>query len=58
MIHLPPYCLYEKVYWGRSPKDRYFIKTADNENVIEWGVRNRPVSESAFVDIYKNLMHI
>ena len=50
-----PLIVYTGKFTGRSPKDRYFVKTADNENVIEWGVRNRPVSESMFDDIYKKL---
>ena len=50
-----PLIVYTGKFTGRSPKDRYFVKTADNENVIEWGLRTRPVSESTFDDIYKKL---
>ena len=53
-----PLIVYTGKFIGRSPKDRYFVKTADNENVIEWGLGNRPVSESTFDDIYKKLQYI
>ena len=33
-------------FTGRSPKDRYFVKTKLNEKVIDWGTRNNPISES------------
>ena len=50
-----PLIVYTGKFTGRSPKDRYFVRTLDNENVIEWGLRTRPVSESTFDDIYKKL---
>ena len=50
-----PLIVYTEKFTGRSPKDRYFVRTVDNENVIEWGLRTRPVSESTFDDIYKKL---
>jgi len=36
-----PLIVYTGKFTGRSPKDRYFVKTADNENVIEWILRTR-----------------
>jgi phosphoenolpyruvate carboxykinase (ATP) len=42
-------------FTGRSPKDRYFVKSKKNENVINWGLRNRPVVEKTFDEIYQKI---
>ena len=39
-------------FTGRSPKDRYFVKTDQYVNKIDWGHRNQPISEKNF-DIVK-----
>ena len=36
------------IYTGRSPKDRFIVKTKDNENLIDWGEVNQPLSEKSF----------
>ena len=40
---------------GRSPKDRYFVKTNLNEKVIDWGTRNNSISENTFRDLNKQM---
>ena len=40
-------------FTGRSPKDRYFVKTTKNKNIIEWGERNQSVSEKTFELFFK-----
>ena len=27
-------------FTGRSPEDRYFVKTEQNKNIVDWGKRN------------------
>jgi phosphoenolpyruvate carboxykinase (ATP) len=36
------------IYTGRSPKDRFIVKTKDNEDLIDWGEVNQPLSEKSF----------
>ena len=40
---------------GRSPKDRYFVKTKESEGIIDWGSRNQSVSEKTFDEVYKKI---
>jgi len=39
------------IYTGRSPKDRFIVKNKSNENLVDWGVINQPLSEEAFDDL-------
>lgn len=43
-------------FTGRSPKDRYFVKTKLNEKVIDWGTRNNPISENG--NVLKNIPYV
>ena len=36
------------IYTGRSPKDRFIVKTKENKDLVDWGVINQPLSEEAF----------
>tara|TARA_B110000438_G_scaffold101205_1_gene100145 strand:- start:1063 stop:2625 length:1563 start_codon:yes stop_codon:yes gene_type:complete len=36
------------IYTGRSPKDRFIVKTEENKDLVDWGVINQPLSEEAF----------
>jgi|TARA_B110000196_G_scaffold110649_1_gene95990 phosphoenolpyruvate carboxykinase (ATP) len=36
------------IYTGRSPKDRFIVKTNENKDLVDWGVINQPLSEEAF----------
>ena len=42
-------------FTGRSPKDRYFVKTIKNKDIIQWGERNQPVSEKTFEKVFKKI---
>ena len=39
------------IYTGRSPKDRFIVKNKSNENLVDWGEINQPLSEGAFDDL-------
>jgi phosphoenolpyruvate carboxykinase (ATP) len=36
------------IYTGRSPNDRFIVKNKSNENLIDWGDVNLPLSEKSF----------
>ena len=42
-------------FTGRSPKDRYFVKTNANEKIIDWGSRNNEISEATFNILHQQL---
>lgn len=39
-------------FTGRSPKDKYFVKQGESENLISWGDINKPVSTEIFDELY------
>ncbi len=39
------------IYTGRSPKDRFIVKNKSNENLVDWGKINQPLSEEAFDEL-------
>ena len=39
------------IYTGRSPKDRFIVKNKSNENLVDWGEINQPLSEEAFDEL-------
>jgi len=39
------------IYTGRSPKDRFIVKNKSNENLVDWGEINQPLSEKAFDEL-------
>ena len=39
-------------FTGRSPKDRYIVRTNKNKNIIDWGIRNKFISEKSYDEIY------
>ncbi len=44
-------------YTGRSPKDRFIVDEQENHDMIAWGNVNRPISEKAFNNLYKKVVH-
>jgi len=42
-------------FTGRSPKDRFIVKDAGNENTIWWGDINQPFSPEAFDVIHREM---
>ncbi len=36
------------IYTGRSPNDRFIVRNKANENLIDWGDINLPISEDSF----------
>jgi phosphoenolpyruvate carboxykinase (ATP) len=40
---------------GRSPKDRFFVKTSLNESSIAWGGNNQPFDESKYQKIFEKV---
>ena len=36
------------IYTGRSPNDRFIVKTEENKDLVDWGEINQPLSEGAF----------
>ena len=43
------------IYTGRSPKDRFIVKTEENRDLVDWGEINQPLSEKAFDLIEKSV---
>ena len=41
------------IYTGRSPDDRFIVKSKSNEHLIDWGEINQPLSEEAFDELEK-----
>ncbi len=39
------------IYTGRSPRDRFIVKNKSNENLVDWGEINQPLSEEAFDEL-------
>ena len=52
---LKPLIVHTGRFTGRSPKDRYFVKTKKNKTHIDWGKRNQPVSEDTFDIIFQKI---
>ena len=50
-----PLIVHTGKFTGRSPKDRYIVKTLQNKDHIEWGKRNQPVSEETFDKIFQKI---
>ena len=50
-----PLIVHTGKFTGRSPKDRYFVKTQQNKNYIDWGNRNQHVSEKIFNKIFQKI---
>jgi phosphoenolpyruvate carboxykinase (ATP) len=44
-------------FTGRSPKDKYVVREAGTQSVVDWGSVNQPMSEQAFDQIYEKLLH-
>ena len=42
-------------FTGRSPEDRYFVRTAQNKDIIDWGERNISISENTFEKLFIQL---
>ncbi len=40
---------------GRSPKDRFIVKNADNENAIAWGDQNIPTDAETFDRLHEQM---
>ena len=47
-MHDKPLIVQTGKFTGRSPQDRYFVKTEKNKNTIDWGKRNTAISEKTF----------
>ena len=52
---LKPLIVHTGKFTGRSPKDRYFVKTNLNKDLIDWGKRNQPISEKTFDIIFQKI---
>ena len=50
-----PLIVHTGKFTGRSPKDRYFVKTIKNQNTIEWGERNQSVSQETFDKVFQKI---
>ena len=50
-----PLIVHTGKFTGRSPKDRYFVKTNKNKDEIDWGERNQPISEAIFDKIFQKI---
>ena len=53
-----PLIVHTGKFTGRSPKDRYIVKTSKDIKHVEWGTRNRDISPEQFKEyeiIGKNL---
>tara|TARA_B110000438_G_scaffold269708_1_gene286286 strand:+ start:1263 stop:2699 length:1437 start_codon:yes stop_codon:yes gene_type:complete len=52
---LKPLIVQTGKFTGRSPKDRYFVKTNQNKDEIDWGARNQSVSEKTFDKVFQKI---
>ena len=52
---LLPLIVHTGKFTGRSPKDRYFVKTKESGSIIDWGSRNQSVTEKTFDEIYQKI---
>ena len=43
------------IFTGRSPKDKYFVKSKPSSEHIHWGQTNKPISQEVFDDLFKNV---
>ena len=50
-----PLIVHTGKFTGRSPKDRYFVKNKENENTINWGAANQPISEKIYAEVYQKI---
>ena len=50
-----PLVVHTGKFTGRSPKDRYFVKTGQYIDRIDWGSRNQPVSEKTFEKVFQKI---
>jgi len=50
-----PLVVHTGKFTGRSPKDRYFVKTGQYIDEIDWGDRNQPVSEKTFEKVFQKI---
>ena len=41
------------IYTGRSPNDRFIVKSKSNKHLIDWGEINKPLSEKTFDELEK-----
>src|SRR5215510_3583718 len=41
---------------GRSPNDKFFVREASSERHLHWGVVNRPLDESKFDALHRDMM--
>ncbi|MCB0085359.1 MAG: phosphoenolpyruvate carboxykinase (ATP) [Caldilineaceae bacterium] len=48
VAHLGPLIVQTGKYTGRSPKDKFIVKTAGYDQFIHWGKVNQPMSEEGF----------
>ena len=39
------------IYTGRSPKDRFIVKSKSTEHLVDWGEVNQPLSSDAFDEL-------
>ncbi|WP_129691199.1 phosphoenolpyruvate carboxykinase (ATP) [Gottfriedia acidiceleris] len=44
-------------YTGRSPKDKFIVKEASVENLIDWGSVNTPISADVFEKLYSKVLN-
>ncbi|MFD3156026.1 phosphoenolpyruvate carboxykinase (ATP) [Haloimpatiens sp. FM7330] len=44
-------------YTGRSPKDRFIVKTKDIKDKVNWGKVNLPTTEEVFNKLYDDVMN-
>lgn len=54
-LALHPMIVHTGEFTGRSPKDRYFVKTALNKDDIDWSERNQSVSVNTFDIIFQKI---
>lgn len=42
-------------YTGRSPKDKFIVKDAVSENLVDWGSVNQAIDEESFEKLYRKV---
>lgn len=43
------------IYTGRSPKDRYWVRSEPSQKLIDWGAVNKPIDRSVFTEVQRQV---
>lgn len=50
------FCAHTGVHTGRSPKDKFIVKSASTDGTVNWGSVNQPISSENFDRLHKKIL--